>query len=111
MKNPFHILRIHRKRTHLTQSDVAFLLNLKDNSLISRYEKGERPPTIDIILTYHLLFDSQLGSFFADHRHHIKSRIASRIKPLIVSLERELPSDKNKGRIQYLREVLNRLTA
>jgi len=110
MKNPFHILRVHRKRTHLTQSDVAFLLNLKDNSHISRCEKGERQPTIDIILTYHLLFDSQLGSFFADHRQLIQRRIASRLQPLIASLEEEAPTEKTLGRIHHLKKALTRLT-
>lgn len=109
MKNSFHVLRVHRKQTHLTQSDVAFLLNHKDNSSISRCEKGERPPTVDIVLTYHLLFDSQLGTFFADHRQKVKSRLASRINPLIASLEQEQPSPRNLGRIQYLKQALTRL--
>jgi transcriptional regulator with XRE-family HTH domain len=109
MKNSFHVLRTHRRKTQLTQSDVAYLINLKDNSSISRCEKGDRPPTVDIILTYQLLFETHLGELLIAHREKIKNRIASRIKPLIASIEQEPPSDKTIARMEYLKQALKRL--
>lgn len=109
MKNIHHQLQGFRKQHRITQSDVAYLLNYKNSAHICRSETGERSPTIDIILTYHLLFDTQLGSFFADRRATIKNRIVSRIKPLIAQIEHEQIKSANQGRIAFLKDVLVRL--
>jgi transcriptional regulator with XRE-family HTH domain len=109
MKNTFHLLRTHRKQHRLSQSDVAFLLNLKNNSQISRSENGDRSPTIDIILAYHLLFDTQLGDFFMQRRNTIKSRMLSRITPLRKEIQKETPTAKVNSRLKFLDEALIRL--
>lgn len=106
---PHNILRNHRKQHPLTQPDVAFLLNLKDGSTLSRFENGNRPISIDVILAYHLLFDTTLGSFFADHRDTVKNRICSRIRPLINQLEQENGLLRPDRRISYLKQTLTRL--
>jgi transcriptional regulator with XRE-family HTH domain len=109
MQNIHHQLQDHRKKNFITQKDVAYLLNFKNSVNISRSETGDRPPTIDIILAYHLLFDTQLGSLFADRRNTIKSRIVSRINPLIARIEKEEANPINQARIASLKEIIARL--
>jgi len=109
MKNSYNQLRLHRKQHRLTQSDLAYLLNLKDNSSISRCESGRRSPSVDILLGYHLLFDTQLGSFFVEQREHIKSRIISRIRPLMTLIENEPRTSKTLGRMEFLEDAFKKL--
>jgi transcriptional regulator with XRE-family HTH domain len=45
MSHPSNYLRMYRKKSPLTQSDMGFLIGLKEISNISRYEKGQRQPT------------------------------------------------------------------
>lgn len=111
MKNSYNKLRLHRKQTQLTQADIAYLLNHSDNSGVSRVESGERQASIDILLAYHLLFDTQLGDFFVEHRDTIRRRMASRIKPLVSRIEREATprTAKSEGRVSYLLKALSKL--
>lgn len=109
MKKPDHILRDHRRQHPLTQADVAFLLNLEKASSISRFENGNRPLSIDVVLAYHLLFETQLGSLFADYRETIRSRIASRIPALIKLIDTDEVAGRSEARITYLKSTLTRL--
>src|ERR1700730_2376625 len=43
-------LRTYRKRSGLTQSEVAFLLGCKDAGQVSRYERHRRLPTLRMAL-------------------------------------------------------------
>ena len=50
-------LRLYRKQSHLTQSDIAYIMALADYLNISHWELGNKTPNVDILLMYHLLFD------------------------------------------------------
>lgn len=110
MSKPINFLRLYRKRSPLTQSDIAFLLGLPDDSNISRYEKGQREPTIELLLVYHLLFDTSIESFFEQHSHIIYQDLIKRIEDLIIDLKREEDNPKKTYRITFLEEVIKRLT-
>ena len=104
-------LRAFRKRSHLLQSDIAFLLEMKDNSNITRYEQGERPPNLNILLTYHLIFDSPVDTFLLPQKVKVFRKLIVRICELIADIEMEKPTAKNKHRIAFLKEVLSRLSS
>ena len=109
MSPPINFLRIYRKRSPLTQADIALLMNLPDYSNISRYEKGQRSPSIELLLAYHFLFATSIESFFEPQSEIIRSDLRERIEPLINDLKKE--EDKtNNTRIKFLEEVLIRLT-
>ncbi len=48
-------LREMRKKRHISQKDVAKLLNVSP-SLISSYELGERTPSVDMLLSLSYLY-------------------------------------------------------
>ena len=109
MSTTHNNLRLYRKQSRLTQNDIAYLLNLSDNSPISRMENGERLPSIEVLLAYHLLFDSQLGDFFIVHRETVRQRLSSRIKPLVKQIEEEPRIARNQVRIDFLLTTLIKL--
>ncbi|MBK8954978.1 MAG: helix-turn-helix transcriptional regulator [Saprospiraceae bacterium] len=111
MSSPPNYLRVYRKRSGLVQEDIAYLLNLPDYSNISRYEKGLRSPTTELLLTYHHLFDVPIESFYEQESESIRFTLIQRIKDLIQELKKENQITlKNTLRIKFLEQVIIRLT-
>jgi transcriptional regulator with XRE-family HTH domain len=110
MKNTVNYLRTYRKQTQITQSDIAFLLEKEDNSNLSRCEKGKRSPSLEMIMVYHLLFNTPVISFFTNQRDAVKQNLIRRIAELIEDLERQEPTENIQLRKEYLSQSLKRLT-
>ena len=110
MSNAPNYLRIFRKRSPLTQSDIAYLMSLSEYSSISRYEKGQRTPSIEILLVYHLLFNASIEQFFEPELEIIHSNLLERMEKLIVDLKKVSSVQNNSSRIKFLELVINRLT-
>lgn len=109
MSPPINFLRIYRKRSPLTQADIAFLMKLPDYSNISRYEKGQREPSVEFLLVYHHLFNARVESFFEPHSEIIRSDLRGQIGILVIDLKNENNPD-NGTKIKFLEEALIRLT-
>ncbi len=111
MSSPPNYLRVYRKRSGLIQEDIAYLLNLPDYSNISRYEKGQRAPNTELLLTYHHLFDVPVESFYEQESEIVRLNLIQRIRALISELKEEKQITlKNTLRIKFLEQVITRLT-
>lgn len=109
MKNTFtNTMQNYRKQSKLVLEDVSYLLGI-DAYNLSRYENAKRKPSIDTILTYHILFDAELTKLFQEQYQFLTSELITRIKRLIQKLHKEQPP-KFAQRIGKLGLVLNRLT-
>lgn len=105
-----NFLRIVRKRTQLTQVDIASILRISDFANVSRWEQGLRTPNIEILLGYHLLFDTPIEQLFDRQRYELKRIIIPRIEERIRHLK-SMPEDpKVLNRIGFLGNILTRLT-
>jgi transcriptional regulator with XRE-family HTH domain len=58
-------LRSHRKRTGLSQKEVAFLLSVESGSKVSRYEHFVRIPTLSTAFAFGVIFAVPLEELFA----------------------------------------------
>lgn len=111
MYNIPNYLRVYRKRTPLMQEEIAFLSDKPDTSNISRYEKGQRELTNEILLLYHHLFDTPIEYLLEPESKIIKERLINRIKELINELNNEEQITlKNTSKIKFLEQVIIRLT-
>ncbi|MCC6816190.1 MAG: helix-turn-helix transcriptional regulator [Saprospiraceae bacterium] len=111
MSSPPNYLRVYRKRSGLIQEDIAYLLNLPDYSNISRYEKGQRSPNTELLLTYHHLFDVPVESFYEQESEIVKVNLIQKAKDLITELKKDNQITlKNTLRIKFLEQVITRLT-
>jgi transcriptional regulator with XRE-family HTH domain len=104
-------LRLYRKQSKLTQSDIAYIMALADYSNISHWELGHKMPDAEILLMYHLLFDIPTESFFERQKQELKVIIRERIKQLIEQLKAGLSNAKIAMRIAFLESAFNRLAA
>ena len=109
MYNAQNLLRLYRKRSGLTIADVAFLMDISNHSIISRYEKGYRTPSIELILMYHVLFDTEMDAFFDSHKERILQQLPIRLKRLIEQLNQNNETAKRTSRTKFLEEVYKRI--
>ena len=58
-------LRTYRKHSGLSQSEVSFLIRLKDKSELSRYERSARQPSLRTALACQEVFGEPISELFA----------------------------------------------
>lgn len=69
----------YRKRTGLSQVEVAWILETPDNAAVSRYETGQRLPPLEVALGFEALFGVPVVALFAGTHARIARRIERRI--------------------------------
>lgn len=109
MSKSFNYLRLHRKRSPLAQSDIAFLVGTHFSN-ISRWEKGQREPSIEFLLIYHLLFEVSIETFFEPRIETLKPSLANQIKELISETRKKDNIPKKSSIISFLDQTLIKLT-
>ena len=85
-------------------------MNLPEYYSISRYEKGIRTPSIEILLIYHFLFSASIESLFEQQSEIIHANLIERISPLIAQLKKDEVVQNNISRVKFLEQALIRLT-
>lgn len=104
-------LRMCRKKSYLTQADIAFILDLADCSNVSKWEHGQRQPNIEALLTYHLLFNMPIELFFERQKHALFQATNGRVESLITELRKKPHEDKAAQRISFLETAVTRINA
>jgi transcriptional regulator with XRE-family HTH domain len=111
MSNIPNYLKVFRKRSPLMQEDMLSISGLLDVSSISRYEKGQRDPTKEILLIYHHVFDAHIELFFEPESKSMLPGLIQRMKERIMELEKEDQITlKNTSKIKFLEQAIIRLT-
>lgn len=105
-----NFLKLTRKRTQLTQIDLASLFQIGDFANVSRWEQGLRSPSVEILLGYHLLFDIPIDSLFDLQKQALKQALTPRIDDRVKYLKSLSKDAKVDARIGFLSEAFNRLT-
>src|SRR5579862_5435310 len=103
-------LRAHRKRSGLSQAELAFLLAIRSPSEISRYEHGQQTPKLRKLLAYQFLFQTPIREMYDGVSVEVEREMSIRVELLIQELS------KNGGRlakrkIAALQSCLDRLAA
>ena len=95
MKQPHLASRVrsHRKRSGLSQKDLARIVALTDDQ-ISRHERSVSPPTLVAAFGYQVVFQKPVSEMFPGLFHTIESGVVERIE----SFERDLSESAAKGR-------------
>lgn len=77
-------LRTYRKRTGLTQAEVAFLIGCRCRSKISKHERLEREPNLRTLLAYEIIFDSRLRDLYAGVFEEVETEVGARKRELAI---------------------------
>ena len=100
-------LRCPRKRSSLSQDDVAFLLGAMCGSKVSRYEQFAREPSLETALAYEVIFQKPVKELFAGLYEEVEQQVAERAAALSRYTARK--GDKHAARkVEILQGIITR---
>ncbi len=101
-------VRSRRKRWHLSQGELSFLLGLSSQATVSQHESLMRMPQTKELLKYEALFGEPIGALFPKLRKQAQDEVAEQAKMLMRKLERR--SDLAAAhKLDLLEELVRRL--
>lgn len=97
-------LRTCRKRSGLTQGDIAYLLGTEDGTQLSRYERRRHAPALRTALALEALFGAPVSEMFAGVYESVEKDLKRRARKLAADLRTE----NGKNRAQKLQWLVDR---
>jgi len=85
-------LRAQRRKSGLSQNEVAFLLGRMNGAQVSRYEKRRRLPSVETALACEVIFGVPVAELFAGVRDSIGKDIEKRRRELSSKLHATTPT-------------------
>jgi transcriptional regulator with XRE-family HTH domain len=98
-------LRTYRKRSGLSQDEVAFLLDCKNGTKVSRYERFARKPSLETLFAYEVVFGAPARELFAGAYQKVEKRIMNRAHLLARKVSRATPDPMATRKLQILRAI------
>jgi transcriptional regulator with XRE-family HTH domain len=98
-------LRTYRKRTGLSQDEVAFLLGVQCGTKVSRYERSSRTPGLESVLAYELVFSVPARRLFAGVFRKVETVTIRRAKALIRRLSPATRSPLAARKLELLQAI------
>ena len=103
-------LRTKRKHSGLSQSDVSFLVRLKDKSDLSRYERSLRQPSLRTALACQELYGIPVSDLFAGVSDFVAKDTRGQMKKLQTRLQAKIsPKRTVSGIMQKFQWISHRL--
>lgn len=103
MKKLDNYLRTHRRRSGLTQTEVAAVLGCKSGSQISRHERRVRTPELERALAYEALYRAPVRELFAGRYEKVERRTFERAWALALRLGKQPPSVVLDWKLAWIR--------
>lgn len=104
-KRLHNYLRTYRKRTGLSQDEVAFLLGCRHGTKVSRYERSTRQPVLETALAYEVVFGAPVNALFAGRFEEIKTVIRRRARVLARKLSTATRTPLNARKLELLGSI------
>jgi len=98
-------LKMYRKRSGLTQSEVAFLLGCENGSKVSRYERQSRVPHLKTLLAYKTIFGVSLGHLYSGTYFKISEEVKQRARKLLDTLLGKPMDRRTLSKIGFLKRI------
>jgi len=100
-------LRMYRKRSGLTQKELAVLLGCSDGSKVSRYERGVRLPSLDTLIAYSIIFTVSPEDLFVGKYDLLLVDVRQRAQKLHKQLDGCTPFNAGvKRKMEFLVEII-----
>ena len=98
-------LRTYRKRSGLSQDEVAYLLGCQNGTKISRYERFTRKPSLESLFAYEVMFGAPARELFAGAYQKVEKRISNRAQLLTRKLNRATPNRMATRKLEILQAI------
>lgn len=88
-------IRTHRKRSGLTQRELARLIGHRTGAKVSRHERGLTIPTLPVALSYEAIFKVPISELFPGVQEAIIKSTEARLAKLELTLGRMSAGDRD----------------
>jgi DNA-binding XRE family transcriptional regulator len=88
-------IRIHRRRTGLSQRDISHILGYSDEDSIRRHERLRVTPPLRVAIKYELLFRIPISELFAGLRDEVAVELERKVMELEELLGQQSTTDRN----------------
>ncbi len=99
-------IRMYRKRTGLTQAEVAYLLGSTHRSKVSRYERGVRIPSLANVIGFEIVFQAPLKALFAGTYEKVNEGIRDRARRLSREIDAKPSTPVQKQKFDALVDIV-----
>lgn len=103
-------LKAYRKRSGLSQEELAFLFGAETDSIVWLYEHGIRTPGLKNLVTYEYIFQVSSRELFAGIYEKVGKDTDARVKKLLTRINRKSPTSGSSRKIVFLNAILSRTT-
>ena len=104
-------IRVHRRRSGLTQTELGRLVGYQDAETIARHERSEFMPPLEIAISYEIVFRVPIAEMFAGLRGPLEVRIEASLAELEEELGRRSIREGNAyataRKLMWLKERRN----
>lgn len=87
-------LKAHRKKSGLSQKEIAKLLGYHDAGQISRHERSASIPPLGVALAYEAIFKTPVSGLFAGIHGSVREAIENRLRDLETQLHNRSARDR-----------------
>ena len=101
-------LRSLRRKSTLSQEDVAFLLGTFAGTRVTRHETGECIPPLKVAIAYEVIFGAGVTDIYEDDLRVIAKDVCKRARKLHESLGHRVSDPLRKEKRATLRRVIRR---
>ena len=98
-------LKMFRKRSGLSQKELARLLGCSSGSKVSRYETGKRRPSFETLLAYQIAFRVGLDALFEGEHQRVRDSVHKRAAGLSRHLDGKPLTPAIKRKRDFLTEL------
>jgi transcriptional regulator with XRE-family HTH domain len=103
-------LRTHRKRSGLTQDEVAYLLGVRSGSKVSRYERLTRKPTLENLFALQVVYRVVPHMLFLGIFEEIEKTVIKRASVLAIEVRSLHTGPQAKRKLAALETITRRDT-
>ena len=99
-------LRTYRKRSGLSQEEVAFLLGGEDRATVSRYERQVRQPSLSALCAYEVILGVPARELYRGTYEKVERQTARRARSLARrKLSPAIPARMQTQKLDVLRRI------
>lgn len=99
-------LRTFRRRTGLSQDEVAFLLGSMCGTSVSRHERGTRIPLLQTVLGYAFILGADVPALYEGAFRDVQFVVRKRARGLCRSIERQPHGTRRDRKIALLKKLM-----
>lgn len=99
-------LRMYRKRTGLSEEEVAYLLGVEGGSNVGRHELRRRTPTLQRSLAYEVIYGEPAKKLFQGEYLNVEGEISRRARFLRARIAGKPKTRTTERRLRQLERII-----